>query len=278
MRAEHQVLKALRKLGRIPYSGEVPDEERALLRAGQYVLTLVAVGLTTAVGVGLQGFIPASSLALLYVLPVVLTAINFGWWPSLTASVVSALAFDFFFTMPVYSLRVATVDEFWSIALLLVTAAAVSALAAQSRSRALHATRMAVQAEALHALAHTLIVGAPRAQVTERAASTLSQAFGAPSFILAKGEALSVLACSGRPAPLRPEDYEAANTALDVGRTTHAGVYPTDRSRLDFWPVPMPNGERWVIGVDFARTRDGRPAGADRLVESVAAYLAACSR
>jgi K+-sensing histidine kinase KdpD len=268
------VLKVVREVGRVLSSaGDGAAEEQILLKAGQYAATLLGVALATAVGLGLEGFIPAPSLALIYVLPVIVAAINFGWWPSLTASVGSALAYDFFFTQPIYSLRVATIDEFWSIALLLVIAAAVSALAAQSRSRAVRATRMAAQAEALQALAHTVIVGAPRAQVIERAASTLSQAFGAPAFILAKGEKLTVLASAGRPVALKAADFEAAETALEVHGSTHAGVFPTDRAGIDFWPVRLSTGEQYVVGVDF--TRDGRPAGADGVVESVAACLAA---
>lgn len=270
------MLKVVREAGRaMSAAGDSTTEDRILLRVGQYAATLVGVALATAVGLGLEGFIPTSSLALIYVLPVIVAAINFGWWPSLTASVASALAFDFFFTEPLYSLRVATVGETCSIILLLAIAAAVSALAAQSRSRALRATRMAAQAEALQALAHTVIVGAPRVQVIERAASTLSQAFGTPAFILTQAEKLAVVASAGRPVALKPEDYDAAAMALEVHGSTHAGVYPTDRARIDFWPVVLPNGERFVIGVDFTRHRDGRPAGADGVVESVAACLAA---
>jgi K+-sensing histidine kinase KdpD len=274
----HAVMKVVRDVGRTVSAEEDAAEQPLLVRLGHYLATLVGVALVTAIGVGLQGFIPHASLGMIYVLPVIIAAINFGWWPSLAASIASALAFDFFFTDPLYSLRVATVDEFWSITLLLVIAAAVSALAAQSRSRAMRATRMAAQAEALQALAHTVIVGAPRAQVIERAATTLSQAFGAPAFILAKGERLAVLASSGRPVALKPEDYEAADTALEAHASTHAGVFPADRARLDFWPVHLPNGEQMAIGVDFQRIRDGRPSNADGLIESVAACLAAASR
>jgi K+-sensing histidine kinase KdpD len=273
------VLKIVREVGRaVSSSDHDPRGEKILLRVGSYAATLVGVALTTMVGIGVQGFIPMSSLGVLYVIPVIVAAINFGWGPSLAASIASALAFDFFFTQPIYDLRVATVGETWSIALLFVIASAVSALAAQSRSRALRATRMAAQAEALQALAHTVIVGAPRVQVIERAASTLAQAFGAPAFILGKESQLSVLASSGRPVAFRQEDFEAANTALEAHSATLGGSYPAERARLDFWPVHLPSGERFVIGVDFTRMRDGRPAGADGVVESVAACLAATSR
>ncbi len=262
----------------IPSGFHGAPEGKIFVRVGHYVATLAGVGLATAIGLGVQGYIPAASVALLYVIPVIVAAIYFGWLPSLAASIASALAFDFFFTQPLYSLRVSSLDEFWSIVLLLVIAASVSALAAQSRSRALRAARMAAQAEALQSLAHTVIVGAPRAQVIERAASTLSQSFGAPAVILAKADKLAVLASSGRPVALRPEDFKAAEAALAAHGTMRVGLRPADPARLDFWPVHLPNGERFVIGLDFTRMRDGRPPNADGVVDSVSACLAAVSR
>ena len=247
------------------------------VRVGHYAAALAGVGLATLVGVGVQGFITTAAVALVYVIPVIAAAICVGRGPSLLASVASALAFDFFFTPPLYSLRVDRPDEFWSIILLLSVAASVSALAAQSRSRALRAARMAAQAEALRALAHTVIVRAPRAQVIERAAATLSQSFGAPAVILAKAEKLGVLASSGRPVALRPEDIEAAEFAL-TQEPSRGRPKPARAGRLDFWPVHLPNGDRLVIGLDFTRTRDGRPANADGVVDSVSACLAAVSR
>jgi K+-sensing histidine kinase KdpD len=84
----HAVLKVVREVGRaVSPEGEDAAEQRILLRAGHYLATLVGVALVTAVGLGLQGFIPHASLGLIYVLPVIIAAINFGWWPSLAASV-----------------------------------------------------------------------------------------------------------------------------------------------------------------------------------------------
>ena len=273
------MLKVLSDIDRQNASlGQRSDEERRWLNVGRYVFALAGVGLATMVGFGVQGFIPLYILGLLYVLPVIATAVTFGWGPSLTASIAGALAYDFFFTEPRYSLRVDSVGDLWSILLLLAIASTVTALAAQSRGRALRANRMAAQAEALRALAHAVIISAPQPQIVERAAMTLSQAFGAPAFILAKGEAMAVLASSGRPVPLSKADYDAAETALAAGTTTHAGAYPADGSRLDFWPVRLQDGEQCVVGIDFTRLRDGRPAGADGVVEAVAAYLSVAFR
>jgi K+-sensing histidine kinase KdpD len=277
--AEIRVLQAAHDIDLLNSSlGQRADEDRRWLTVGRYVFTLAGVGLASVVGLGLQGFIPTSSLNLLYVLPVIAAAITSGWGPSLTASVAGALAFDFFFIEPRYSLRIDSPRDIWSIILLLAIAATVSALASESRRRALRASRMAAQAEALRALAHAVVIGAPRAQIIERAAMTLSQAFGAPAFILARGVSMAVLASSGRPVALKPSDYAAAEAALDAGTATHAGQYPAEGSRLDLWPVRLPDGETGLVGVDFTRCREGRPDDADGVVEAVAAYFVGSPR
>lgn len=247
------------------------DENSFWGQVGRIGLAQVGVALATLMGWGLQSFTPPTSVALLYVLPVIGAAITAGRGPAMTAAVSGALAFDFFFVDPRYSLRIASPGDIASTVLLLAIASAVAALASQSRERALRAGRMAAQADALRALAHAIINGAPRPQIIERAAMSLSQAFGAPAFIIAHG---SVLSSSGRPVRLRPDDFEVAQAALDAGAATQAGHYKAGRSRLDFWPVRLPDGQGWVIGLDLSRQRDERAADADSVVEAVAAYLA----
>ena len=71
----------------------------------------------------------------IFVLPVVIAATALGWGPSLLAVSTSVLAFDFFFTEPFYSFRIASPSDVWAAALLLVIAAIVSTIAAESRRR-----------------------------------------------------------------------------------------------------------------------------------------------
>jgi K+-sensing histidine kinase KdpD len=243
----------------------------------QYAVALLAVAAAVVVGFAMQTVVPAANLTLLFVLPVTTVAILFGWGPSLFAAVAGALAFDYFFTEPKYSLTIASPADMWSTGLLLLIGAIVSTLAAQVRRRALEARRAAAQASALQDLAHAVIAAAPRQQLLDGAARTLSVLFDAPAAILARGRGeVDVLAAAG--GHLSAQDRSAAAVALDVHTPTHAGAYPTDRSRFDFWPVSLPNGEVFATGVDFTRAGEGRPEDRQRLVDAVSGYLAAAFR
>lgn len=243
-----------------------------------YLLSLVAVALTAAVGLSVQGVIATPNLTLVFVLPVMVAAMMFGWGPSLVAAVASALAFDVFFTEPKYSLRISSPADLWATGLLLLIGAIVSALAAEARRRALDVRRTATQAEALQGLAHAVIVGAPRQQILELAAAALSTIFGAPAMVLrVRDGQMAVLAAAGG-AAANTVEMDAAKTAIDAGAATRAATYPTETARFDFWPVVLAGGEALAVGVDFSRDPDARPADAKPHVEAVCGYLAAAFR
>jgi K+-sensing histidine kinase KdpD len=250
------------------------SEAERLPLAVQYLLALAAVVLAVAVGLSLRVVIPASGLTLLFVLPVVATAVTFGWRVSMVTAIAGALAFDFFFAPPLYSLAIASPADIWSTALLLVIGAVVSTLAARSRRQAEEAKRAAGRAQALQGLAHAVMTGASCEAVLAHAAHTLNVLFDAPAAILARTpEGMKVRASAGDATP-SSADRAAAASALDLNAPTHGGVYPTDRARFDFWPVTLQGGEALALGVDFAHAENGRAADVQGQVEAVCGYLA----
>lgn len=240
-----------------------------------YAASAAMVAVATLLAFVVDHLIDAPNLTLVFVLPVVLAATAFGWWPSLAAAALGVLAFDFFFTQPYYSFTISRPSDIWAAALLLVTAAIVSTVAAESRRRALASRQAATQAEALHALAHAIIRAEPYAAVMDLAARSLGEIFDTPAVVLQEAPgALHVAAASGGVQP-SAADLDAAQWALANGKATRAETYPFDQSVFDFWPVPSPSGQRLVLGVRLSGRADGRPAAPDRYVDLVAAYLAA---
>ncbi|WP_299544378.1 DUF4118 domain-containing protein [Phenylobacterium sp.] len=247
---------------------------RQLPLAARYGASLLFVVLATGLAFIVEHLISAPNLTLIFVLPVVAAATFFGWGPSLAAVVAGVLAFDFFFTKPFNSFRIASPSDLWAAGLLLVIAAAVSTLAAESRRRALEAREAAEQAQALQTLAHVVIQARPQSEILEAAASALNRIFQAPSVIfMGEAGALRPVASAGGPKITSAEE-EAANGALETRLPVRAETYPFDRSQFDFWPVATPKAFSCVIGVDFTRSGRGRPAAPERFVEIVGAYLA----
>jgi K+-sensing histidine kinase KdpD len=247
---------------------------RQLPLAARYGASLLFVALATGLAFIVDNLISAPNLTLIFVLPVMAAATFFGWGPSLAAVVAGVLAFDFFFTEPFFSFRIASPSDLWAAALLLVVAAAVSTLAAESRRRTLEARRAAEQAQALQALAHVIIQARPQSEVLEAAATALNRIFRAPSVIfMQKAGSFRPVASAGG-AEITDAEEDAANGVLEVRLPALAETYPFDRSRFDFWPVAASKDFSCVIGVDFTRSGRERPAAPVRFVEIVGAYLA----
>ncbi len=242
-----------------------------------YGLSLLLVAGATVVAFVVDQVVPAPNLSLVFVLPVIVAALGFGWGPALISAMLSVAVFDFLFVEPRLSFRVASPTDLWALGLLLVVAAIASTVGAQSRGRAVVARRAAEQAEALHGLAHAVIKAEPAPALIKTAASALGQIFGAPAVVLAEqSDKLWPAAASGG-AILSPADQEAAQWALANDKPTRAGTYPFDQARFDFWPVQTPANHRLVLGVTLAGRPEGRPRDPSRQVELVAAYLSAAA-
>lgn len=93
---------------------------------------------------------------LVFLIFVIATAIRFGLGPSLAASVLSLLAFNFFFVTPVHTFEVAEPAHLTALFFFMVVALVTSQLAAHARSQALESRRRADETEALYAFSRRI--------------------------------------------------------------------------------------------------------------------------
>ena len=242
--------------------------------AARYGLSLLLVVTATVIALGASRVVGPDSLALIFVVPVVVAAAAFGWFPALAAVAASVLAFDFFFTEPRLSLAIDDPSDIWATVLLLLIATVVSAVAAQSRQRALQAARAADNAHALQGLAHAVIGARPESEILEAAAGAIHRVFRAPAVIFLERDGVVRAAASAGSPQVTDDDEAAARWSLASHAPARAESYPNDKSEFDFWPVTSQAGRACVIGVDFARGAAERPASLKDIVEIVAAYLA----
>ena len=106
------------------------------------------VALTALAANLLSTIIAGSSLGILFLVPVLLSAISFGRWPALFTAIASVLAYNFFCLPPLYSFTIADPANLISFAVLLFVAMIAGNLGARVRAQAnLAAARAAVTAE-----------------------------------------------------------------------------------------------------------------------------------
>lgn len=113
------------------------------------LVSVLSVAATTGVIFGLQKIAPVLSLGVLYVFPVLIVAIGWGLAFAIPVSVASMLAFNFFFLPPVHTLALRDSENWFALAVYLVTAIVVSDLAARARRRAVDAEERQREAERL---------------------------------------------------------------------------------------------------------------------------------
>jgi two-component system, OmpR family, sensor histidine kinase KdpD len=71
--------------------------------------------------------------AMLYIFCVAVSAAYLGFWPSILASILSTLAFDFFFTAPVLTFNMSNDQDIISVPILAIITIAISCLSPKIR-------------------------------------------------------------------------------------------------------------------------------------------------
>lgn len=148
-----------------------------------YAIALVTVAAATALGVVATPYASHADQAMVYLLAVVVAALG-GRGPGLTAAVVSAAAFDFFFVEPRHTFAVADRSFLITFAVMLAIGIAIGSLVqrmraaeAESRERALRARAEELRSTLLSSVSHDLRT--PLAVITGMATSVRDEAVGA---------------------------------------------------------------------------------------------------
>lgn len=106
-----------------------------LKKKHQYFLGLTLPLLVTVIAGPMHRLIPAENVALIYIVAVIVTAVNTGTRPAMLAAFVSFITFNFFFTNPKYTLLVLHPPDVLTIILFVLTAVLVGHLAARLREK-----------------------------------------------------------------------------------------------------------------------------------------------
>lgn len=211
-------------------------------------LAVAGVGATAAASVLLRPSLGLASLALLFIIPVMVAAAARGLASGLIAAGASALAFNFFLVEPRWTLRIADRDNLLTTALLFLVALVVSRLAGNLRAATAQAQGAADDQRLLAAFS-TAAAGLDEAAVLDRLRETLAGALGAEVQIVAEGEAAN------------PLDRAAAGWA--VAHREPAGRGTGAIATADALFVPVVAGED-VAGLFAVALPDGMPLAAER--------------
>src|SRR3954452_23476586 len=127
-----------------------PFDPRPYLMA----LAIVAAGLGAAKLI--HPWLGIENVDLVFLTAVVAVAVRFGLWPSLLASVLASLSYNFFFLPPIHTFTIADPTNIAAFVFFMLIAVLVSNLAARVRDQAMSAIARAHATELLYAFSRKL--------------------------------------------------------------------------------------------------------------------------
>ena len=261
------------------------DDLKAALRrqptaisvARPYAETLAMVAASTLVGMLVAPRWGNSPVDLLY-LPAVLAAAGFyGLGPGLLAAISSALAFNYFFTAPLRTFRIASAEDVATVALLFLVALVTSQLAARMRASARAAEISAARNATIAGLARRLLSCSSDEQIATIACRELGRLFDCNTLLMSGAPTPLIVAAQPSAASLNPSDLAVAAWVMESGEPAGRGIAAVNTTEWVFYPVRSDAAVLGVIGL--ARDDGTRPVPAadvdllNNLVDQVALAL-----
>jgi len=190
------------------------------------------------------GFVgPASgellNVVMVYLLGVMLVASRFGRGPSILASALSVVAFDFFFVPPTFSFAVTDVRYTVTFAVMLLVGIVIGTLASNLRTQAKVAGYREKRAASLYAISRELAAARSEEDVVRAAVKHIAAEFGAQCVILFSDTAGRVAYPKGKSESysLHGADLGVAQWVFDHDRVAGRGTDTLPGAEAVYWPL-----------------------------------------
>jgi two-component system sensor histidine kinase KdpD len=206
-----------------------------------------------AVGVGelLWPWVGTANIDLIFLTAIVGIAVRFGLWPSLIASIVSALCYNFFFTEPYYTFTINDPTNVIAVVFFTIIAIIVSNVAARASIQALAAMGRARTTQSLYDFSRKLAgVGALDEVLWATVYQMASMLKLRVVLLLPENGSIAVKAGYPPEYSLDDSDLAAANWAWQNNRTAGRGSTTLPGAKRLFLPMRTGRGAVGIIGLD----------------------------
>lgn len=242
---------ASRDQQRPPLRDDRSERGAAGLGLRPVLATLTLVTVATGFGAVLRQFLDVHNVALVFLMSVLAAAVSFGLWPALLASVLSILAFNFFFLTPLYTFSIADPESVVALAFFFIVALIASNLTARVRSQAVVARQRAKTTEDLYLFSRKLAGVGTLDDVLWAAAFQIASMLQVRVILLLPENGL-IQVRAGYPPDDTVEDADvaAAKWAFENNRPAGRGADTLPGARRLFLPMWTGRGPIGAVGLD----------------------------
>jgi two-component system sensor histidine kinase KdpD len=226
-------------------------EETASLDVRSYAFALLAVAIALGIGEVMQAFMGIANVDLVFLTAIVAVAVRFGLWPSLFASVVSSLCYNFFFLPPIYTFTISDPVNVAAFGFFTIVAIIVSHFAARGRTQAVMAHGRVRTVESLYAFSRKLAGVGTLDDVLWATAYQTALMLNVRVVLLLPEEG-TIVVKAGYPPEDRLDDADiaAAKWAWDNNRPAGRGSDTLPGAKRLFLPMRTGRGAIGVVGID----------------------------
>jgi two-component system sensor histidine kinase KdpD len=248
----------------------------ASLRPMSLLWAAITVAVAVVLGVAISALTPLPNLSMLFLMAVLFSGVTFGIWPAILASVLSFLAYNFFFIEPLYTFTIAEPHELFALVIFLAVAVLTSTLAGRVRQQAATALLRMRQTRRLYEFTRRLSGLATFDDVAEGAATEINASLGRSTVVLLEQDQELALRAAWPPEDsLDTASMSAARWAFAHDEAAGAGTGTLPTVPWLFLPLRTPRNRVGVVGV--ACGGDASPIDSERraLLETLADQTAA---
>jgi two-component system, OmpR family, sensor histidine kinase KdpD len=220
-----------------------------------YLMALVITGIGLAAAEPIQPWFGVENVDLVFITAVVAVAVRYGLWPSLLASVVASLCYNFFFLPPIYTFTITDPTNIAAFFFFMLVAVLVSNVAARVRVQADTAIGRVRGTEQLYAFSRKLAGTATLDDVLWATAYQTALMLKVRVVLLLPENGLLTVRTGYPPEDqLDQADLAAANWAWSNDRPAGRGSDTLPGAKRLFLPMRTGRGSIGVIGIDNDRT------------------------
>lgn len=241
-----------------------------------YLWATLAVAVAASVAFPIHRVMPLPNISLAFVTAVLIVALRFGLWPSLYASLLSFLAYNFLFTVPYYTFNVLRREDVLTILFFLIVATLVGNLAARLKAQVEAMRATARRTENLFDFSRRVAAAAALDDVLWAAVHHVASTLQCRSLVLLPDEEDGLRIGAGYPPEdeLSPIDRGAAKWAQENGKPAGWGTDTLPAADWLFLPLKTARGSVGMLGIAFETKPAGLSVEQRRLLEALVDQVA----
>jgi two-component system sensor histidine kinase KdpD len=221
-----------------------------------YIVSLIMMILLTLIIIPISSFLGIINISMLYLLPVLLSAAQWGRLPAMVTAAMGVITFDFFFVPPIFEFTVADIRYLLSFTIFIVVGLITGNLSARLKAQVNYSRQRENVVSALYALSRDIAAVDKLGNVLESIVSNVASSLEGQVVLLLPNEnaQLVLLQDSGAVNFLDENELAVASWVFDRGQKAGKGTETLGAAAALYMPLSTEQGVQGVLGICFNDT------------------------